>query len=262
MEEKKMHSSIFCGQVSHSRTTPKAHSFQYRLFMMYLDLGELDRVFENRWLWSTSRPAIARFKRENYFGNPDEPLDKSIRDLVKYETGARPDGPIRLLTHLSYFGYSFNPISIYYCFDREDSRVKSIVAEVSNTPWGERHCYVLSDDMNSGDTRARQFRTEKELHVSPFMDMNVTYDWLLTEPADNLVVRINNKVNTESFFNATLVLRRQEITGPALARVLVAYPLMTLKVIWGIHWQAFQLWLKGCPVQTHPAKQATIKASR
>lgn len=254
-----MHSSIFSGQVSHSRTSPQAHSFQYRLFMMFLDLGELDRVFEGRWFWSTSRPALARFKRENYFGNPAQPLDKTVRDLVQDNSGARPDGPIRLLTHLSYFGYSFNPINLYYCFDRDDTRVETIVAEVSNTPWGERHCYVLSDRMNLGSDQIRRFTTGKELHVSPFMDMNVTYNWLLTEPTDELVVRIDNMLDQQRFFNASLILRRQEISGPALARMLVGFPLMTLKVIWGIHWQALRLWLKGCPVKTHPAKQTSLQ---
>jgi hypothetical protein len=228
--------------------------------MMYLDLSELDRVFNGRWFWSTSRFALARFKRENYFGDPNEPLDKSVRDLVYDRTGTRPEGPIRLLTHLSYFGYSFNPISLYYCFDRDDTRLETVVAEVSNTPWGERHCYVLPDKTNFGDRQTRRFRTEKKLHVSPFINMNVTYEWLVTEPKDDLVVRINNSVNEERFFNATLILRRQEISGPALAGILAAFPFMTLKVIWGIHWQALKLWLKGCPVQTHPAKQASLQA--
>lgn len=229
--------------------------------MMYLDLSELDRVFNGRWFWSTSRFALARFKRENYFGDPSEPLDKSVRDLVKVRTGTRPEGPIRLLTHLSYFGYSFNPISLYYCFDRYDARIETVVAEVRNTPWGERHCYVLADRMNLGDLQTRRFRTEKKLHVSPFMNMNVTYEWLVTEPKDDLVVRINNSVNEERLFNATLILRRQEISGRALAGILVGFPFMTLKVIWGIYWQALMLWLKGCPVQTHPAKQTSLRAS-
>ena len=229
---------------------------------MYLDLGELDRIFKGRWFWSTSRTALARFKRENYFGDPTQSLEEAVRALVKDRTGKYPEGPIRLLTHLSYFGYSFNPISVYYCFDRDDTRVETIVAEVSNTPWGERHCYVLSDNMNFGDGRTREFTTDKKLHVSPFMDMNVTYDWLLTEPADDLVVRINNRVDEKSFFNATLILRRQEISGLVLARMLVGFPLMTLKVVWGIHWQALKLWLKGCPVEPHPAKRASLQASQ
>lgn len=257
-----MHSCIFRGQVSHSRSEPVDHSFKYRLFMAYLDLDELDRVFSGRWFWSTRRAALARFRREDHFGDPDQPLDDAIRDLVDARTGTRPSGPIRLLTHLSYFGYCFNPISLYYCFDRDDSRVETIVAEVNNTPWGERHCYVLADDKNLGDEATRRFRTAKELHVSPFMDMDVIYDWLLTEPAQELVVRISNETEQKRLFNATLILERQEISGIALARMLANFPFMTLKVIWSIHWQALKLWLKGCPVHTHPAKQISPHATQ
>lgn len=257
-----MHSSIFSGLVSHSRKTPLQHSFRYRLFMMYLDLDELERVFAGRWLWSTKRFALARFRRENYFGDPAIPLDQCVRELVAERSGARPEGPIRLLTHLSYFGYSFNPISLYYCFDRDDTRVETIVAEVSNTPWGERHCYVLANNLNSGSGRARRYSTAKKLHVSPFMSMDMRYDWLLTEPADDLVVRIDNRIDGVQNFNATLVLRRQEISGPVLASVLLEFPLITLKIILAIHWQALKLWLKGCRVQDHPQKQSTLKASQ
>ena len=257
-----MHSSIFSGQVSHHRATPLEHSFQFRLFMMYLDLDELDRVFEGRWFWSTRRAALARYRREDHFGDPKQPLDDVVRDLVADKTGKRPNGRIRLLTHLRYFGYCFNPISLYYCFDRDDMRVETIVAEVCNTPWGERHCYVLSEDMNTGDRRTKRFTTRKALHVSPFMDMNITYDWLLTEPTDDLVVRISNTADDERFFKATMILRRQAISGPALARMLVRFPFMTLKVIGGIHWQALKLWLRGCPVQPHPAKQTSLQVNR
>jgi len=187
-----MHSCIFSGQVKHSRSVPVEHAFRYRLFMMYLDLEEVPQVFRGRWFWSTARPALARFRRENYLGDPGMPLDRAVRELVLQRTGRRPDGPIRLLTNLSYFGYCFNPISIYYCFDASGSRVESIVAEVSNTPWGERHCYVLADSANLGDERIRRFESGKELHVSPFMGMDMDYSWLLTSPADNLVVRISN----------------------------------------------------------------------
>lgn len=117
-----MHSCIFSGQVNHNRAVPVGHRFQYGLFMMYLDLAELPKVFRGRWFWSTTRRALARFRRENYLGNPSESLDKSVRDLVMQRTGRRPTGPVRLLTNLSYFGYCFNPISIYYCFDGRQAR--------------------------------------------------------------------------------------------------------------------------------------------
>ena len=254
-----MQSSIFVGQVSHSRKSPLEHAFDYRVFMAYLDLDELDDVFRNRWFWSTRRPALARFRREDHLGDPKRPLVDCVRDLVENETGTRPGGPVRLLTNLAYFGYCINPISIYYCFDPAGEVVTAIVADVTNTPWGERHCYVLADPMNTGDSLTHRYHIKKELHVSPFMQMDVEYDWLLTAPADNLVVRINNRTDNQKFFNATLVLKRKEITGGALASVLLQYPLMTAKVAFGIYWQAFRLWLKGCPVHTHPDKAGSVQ---
>lgn len=256
-----MQSSIYRGQVSHSRKTPLQHGFRYDVFMMYLDLAELDEVFRGRWFWSARRPALARFRRENHFGDASESLDKSVRDLVEERTGTRPAGPVRLLTNLAYFGYCFNPISLYYCFDKADRHVETVVAEVSNTPWGERCCYVLSDEMNTGDDRTRRYRTAKKMHVSPFMDMDIEYDWLLTSPEDELVVRINNLTDDGRFFNATLILERQEITGRSLASVLIRYPLMTARVAFAIYWQALRLWLKGCPLHSHPDKNKSIQVS-
>ena len=252
-----MHSAIFKGQVKHARRTPLAHSFQYDVYMMYLDLDELDRVFAKRWFWSTRRAAIARFRRRNYLGDPQQPLADAVRDLVDSRTGRRPAGPIRLLTNLSCFGVCFNPISLYYCFDDSGERLVSIVAEVSNTPWGERHCYVL-DGATSTDEPVRA-ETGKELHVSPFMSMDINYEWLLTAPADDLVVRIRNREGSESFFLATLIMRRSEITTAELAKTLFRFPLMTWKVMLGIYWQALRLWLKGVPPQVHPDKQSTVQ---
>ena len=123
-----MNSAIFEGQVRHRRTQPTGHEFVYRLFMMYLDLSELDTVFKNRWFWSARRSALARFRRENHLGDKSVSLDKAVRDLVETETGSRPRGPVRLLTNLSYFGYCFNPVSFYYCFDADDQQVQTIVA--------------------------------------------------------------------------------------------------------------------------------------
>lgn len=181
-----MKSGIYFGRVEHRRLAPVEHGFSYRMFMLYLDLAELPRVFRGRWLWSTRRAALARFRREDHFGEPGRPLDECVRDLVAQETGARPGGPIRLLTHLSYFGYVFNPVSFYYCFDADDTRVQTIVAEVNNTPWGERHCYVLSQGANMGSKAGQgghgRFFPRKVMHVSPFMEMDVTYDWRFGGP--------------------------------------------------------------------------------
>jgi DUF1365 family protein len=238
---------------------PVEHAFTYRLFMMYLDLAEADGVFRRHWLWSTRRRAVARFRREDHLGDPSTPLDRAVRDLVAERTGKRPAGPIRLLTHLGYFGYRFNPVSFYYCFDSEDQKVETIVAEVNNTPWGEQHCYVLDDAGERAEGHRMRYRPAKVMHVSPFMEMDVDYDWRFSTPGPRLDVHMQNERNGQKIFDATLSLERKEISSGSLARVLIVYPLVTLKVILAIHWQALLLWLKGVPVQDHPDKAAKLQ---
>ncbi len=254
-----MKSAIFEGQVRHRRMQPRGHEFVYRLFMMYLDLSELDTVFKRRWFWSAGKPALARFRRENHLGDTQVPLDQAVRDLVENETGDRPQGPVRLLTNLNYFGYCFNPVSFYYCFDKDDHEVETIVAEVNNTPWGERFCYVLGEAMNQGRATHKRYSPVKQMHVSPFMPMDIDYDWRFSSPARKLSVHMENARRGHKIFDATLDFRRTEISTASLARVLLFYPLMTLKVIFAIHWQALRLWLKRVPVYDHPAKNIPIK---
>lgn len=250
-----MNSAIYLGQVRHRRNNPVEHEFSYRLFMMYLDLDELTHLFRGRWFWSTRRAALARFRREDHLGDPGVPLDQAVRELVTAETGSTPRGPIRLLTNLSYFGYGFNPVSFYYCFNEDDSELEVIVAEVNNTPWGERHCYVLPNSEDRGAGGHKRFFPAKEMHVSPFMQMDVEYDWRFSTPGDELAVHMVNSRQGIKIFDATLVLQREQVTAGALARVLLSYPLMTMKIITAIHWQALKLWLKGAPVHDHPAKK-------
>ena len=257
-----MNSAIFSGQVSHARRGSVTHRFNYRLFMMYLDLAELPRVFDGRWFWSTRRAALARFRRSDHFGDPNLPLDECVRDLVESETGSRPTGAIRLLTHLSYFGFCFNPISIYYCFDESGENIEAYVAEVTNTPWGERHCYVLPASEDFGTGAASRFKSEKRLHVSPFMEMAMTYDWLITQPGQDIVVRIDNHDQSGPVFRASMILKREEINGPALARALIHFPFMTLRVVFRIHWQALRLWWKGCRIVAHPQKTRSAETER
>ena len=248
-----MHSCLYEGRVRHRRFTPRTHAFDYPLFMVYLDLDELDTVFSGRWLWSTGRPAVARFSRADHTGDPRVPLGEAIRDLVEAHVGKRPAGPVRLLTHLRYYGFVFNPVSFYYCFDKTDGRVETVVAEVNNTPWGERHCYVLPVAPDS-DGRHLRFAPAKEFHVSPFMPMDIDYDWRLSRPGEKLSVHLRNLREGSKVFAATLVLERRAIGGRELARVLVRYPFMTATVVAGIYWQALRLWLKGTPFHPHPDK--------
>lgn len=250
-----MESCIFEGTIRHRRFTPVEHGYAYSLFMMYLDLDELPQIFRHRWAWSSERPALARFNRKDHLGDPAQPLSEAIRDLVATSTGTRPHGPIRLLTHLRYFGYGFNPVSFYYCYDRDGRRVETIVAEVNNTPWGEQHSYVLSDALNEAGSGRKRYRFNKAFHVSPFMDMDVQYDWRFVDPGRRLTIHMDNWQHGQRFFDATMTMTRTEITGPSLARVLANHPFMTAKVIGTIYWNALRLWLKGVPFHARPGNR-------
>jgi uncharacterized protein len=264
-------SCLYLGSLRHRRFTPKPHAFRYPLFMVYLDLAELDEVFRRHWWWSMRRWAPARFCRADHLGDAAVPLDQAVRGLVARETGRRPQGPIRLLTHLRYFGHCFNPVSFYYCFDAGGENVECVVAEVNNTPWGERHCYVLTkpDQPVEAATGMRQgyrrYHSGKVFHVSPFMPMELDYAWGFSVPSDKLLVHMalhearregaqRASTGVEKVFDATLRLERAPVTGMQLARTLVRFPLMTVQVMAAIHWQALKLWVKRVPVHTHPAK--------
>ena len=249
-----MKSCIYQGRVRHRRFTPAENGFSYSLFMLYLDLSELPALFDRHWLLSARRFNLAWFRRADHLGDLAVPLATAVRDLVQAETGRRPAGPIRLLTHLRYFGYGFNPVIFYYCFDEQDQRVETIVAEVNNTPWGERHCYVLDERLNEGHGRNKRYRFDKRFHVSPFMEMALDYDWRFNTPADRLAVHMANLKNGARLFDATLTLERKALGAPVLARTLAIHPFMTGKVIAMIYWQALKLWWKRAPLHTHPRK--------
>lgn len=261
-----MNSRIYVGQVRHRRYTPAQHAFQYALFMLYIDLDELPQLFRKRWLWSARRPAIARFRRADHLGDASTDLRDAVKTLVRDETGISLNGPIRLLTNLRYFGHGFNPVSFYYCFDRNNTRIEHIIAEVNNTPWGEQYCYVLTETDNVANKRGagkhKQYRPVKDFHVSPFMPMNINYDWRFNQPDQRLTVHMQNFIDNEKLFDATLDFEYRPMTSKNMARVLVQYPIITMKVVTGIYYQALRLLLKRIPFYDHPATSEKSVSTR
>lgn len=245
-------SAVYEGVVRHRRREGCPHSFRYRLAQLLLDLDEVEDVFAHQRFWSVGRRNLAEFRRSDYLGPAHRPLIQAVRDRVAQVTGTEPRGPIRLLTHLRYAGYIFNPVSFYYCYEADGVALHSIVAEITNTPWNERHAYVLPVKTAIGQGRRMAWTFDKTFHVSPFLPMQRRYCWMFSPPADSLYVHMQLMSGERCEFEATLALKRFPLTDQSLRRVLWRYPLMTCQVIAGIYWQALRLWVKGSAVYAHP----------
>ena len=250
-----MNSCLYEGTVRHRRRHEVSDEFRHRLFMLCLDLDELPGALDRHPLWSARRPALAWFRRADYLGDRDLPLAGCVRDLVKSSTGRRPQGPVRLLTHIRCFGHCFNPVSFYYCYEPTGEHVEAVVAHVTNTPWGESHPYVLpvGAPADHGSASVISGHFEKELHVSPLMGMDHVYEWRLTEPGERLAVHIESRDRAgESIFDATLSLARRELDRRAMGRALARYPLLTVRIIAAIYAHALRLRLRGASYHPHP----------
>jgi DUF1365 family protein len=258
-----VNSCLYEGSVRHRRHGIPDDEFHYSMFMVYLDLDELPGCLDARILSSARHPALAWFRRSDHLGDPRTPLPQAVRELVLQRTGIAPEGPIRLLTHLRCFGHCFNPVSFYYCFDRTGEHVRTVVAHVTNTPWGESHSYVMpvSRASDHGSATLLRASSRKRLHVSPLMGMQHTYEWRASEPAEQLLVHIESRTSGgegseggERVFDATLSLRRRELSSGQLARSLARYPFLTLRILARIYGHALRLRVRGASYFPHPAK--------
>jgi DUF1365 family protein len=249
-------SCVYVGTVRHRRDRPAAHAFSFPLFLPLIDLEEVDRFFRIPLLCSTSPISAVRFRRADYYGDPTRSLADCVRELVQHRTGISSTGPIRLLTNLRYFGFVFNPVSFYFCYDTDGETLQAVVADVTNTPWGEKHEYVIPCDP---DANTHTHECDKEFHVSPFMQMAMQYRWRMTSPGSRLDVQIRNHDAADCIFEASLELKRQELTYARLCGLLVRFPFITLRSPLAIYWQAFRLWWKKVPFVPHP-KQRTLES--
>lgn len=244
-----MKSAIYQGRVMHRRYTPKQHQFSYHLFMVYLDLDELGTVFEGIPFWSDNGSrALAYFRRSDYLEPYDIPLQQVVRNIIYDQAQVQHTGPIRMLTHLRILGFCFNPVTFYYCFDDTDSKLEFVIAEITNTPWNERHQYLV--DMRESNSMS----FAKVFHVSPFLDMDMQYDWKFAMPADKILVNMEVE-KQQRYLTANMSLTKKPINRSNMIKLLLRSGLVNYKVVWGIYWQAAKLYLKRVPFYPHPDKR-------
>jgi len=246
-----MHSAIATGRVWHQRFEPRRHRFSYRTSYALFDIDRVRELSARSRLWSVERFNLVSYRRKDCLDPTDRLLRQAVIERVAAVTGRHPGGSIFLLTHLRQWGVCFNPVSFYFCHD-SSGWLESIVAEVHNTPWNQRHAYVLDcRDQAGPDYR---FKFDKAFHVSPFMPMDIGYDWRFRIEPDHLDVHMHLKRSNRKCFTAGMRLALEPMTTSSMRRMPLRFPLMTLKVVGAIYWQALRLWLKRIPFYAHPDK--------
>lgn len=252
-----MESALYEGRVRHRRFAPRAHRLAYPVFMLYADLGELDRLFAGSRLASTRRPALLRLRRGDHFGPPDRDWADVVRDAAAERLGRRPAGAVRLMTNPRTLGFRMNPVSFFFLFD-EEGELDALLAEVTNTPWDERHLYVV--DARRGRGRAFEAAFPKAFHVSPFLPMDTEYRWRFTAPEQRWAMHMESFRAGEKLLDATLTLERRPLDPANLRRVLLAHPALTSRVWLWIYLHAARLWTKRVPFHPHPRRASSNPA--
>ena len=241
-------SRIMIGEVRHRRFTPSRHDLNYGLFMPCIDLDEWHSLKTSVWGLGESWWHWARLKRADYVGEKGD-FKAAVQDKVHELTGTRVSGKVVALIHLRYLGMYFSPVNFYYLYD-ESGKFRYLLAEVSNTPWNERHYYAVSADEHEPHNGWQQPKT---FHVSPFNPIDQGYQWKIRPLTDKVFVHLECHRNDKEF-DATLLMKGVPFTTRQLFGLLLKTPVMTIKVVAGIYWEAFKLWRKKVPIYDHPER--------
>lgn len=254
-----MNSALYSGLITHRRFSPKAHAFTYRIGMLYLDLDEQEQLMKLSPFSGQSRLAPYSFRASDYlheYTAKGISLTGAVREILRASMGRAPLGRICLLTQARSWGLSFNPVSLFYCFEL-DGTLAAIVCEVTNTPWGERYHYVLPADADGH----QHFSVAKGFHVSPFLPRDLEYRMSFSQPSERLGVHMADWQGEHKVFDATLNLKREPLTRSALHRHLLSFPWMTAKTCLAIYWQALRLFIKRVPVLSHQAAEGSYRVA-
>ncbi len=255
-----MQSCFYAGVVTHQRATPVPHYLRYKVSMAYLDLDETE-VLKKRGRLSRRRFSLGTFDESDHVFGQHGAIKQALRQFLARNHGLQLEGPVRLLTQLRVLGLYFSPLNLYYCFDSDGSRVVAVVAEVSNTPWNQRHHYVLCSGNQIANADRLEYYHPKQFHVSPFMPMEMAYSWRLSVPTKELSVRIETQRDDQPIMTAAMELERLELSPANLRRLAFRTPAAPVQILSGIYYQAFKLWWKKCPYYPHPKSLATHSPS-
>ena len=250
-----LRSAMYAGKVTHKRLRPRKHFLRYRMFYMLFDIDEIDRIAETHWLFSRNRLNLFSFFDRDYgnefdTGNGGFCLRAYVENNLREARIQTDGGAIQLMTMPRILGYVFNPLSVYFCYDRTGV-LTGLIYEVNNT-FSQRHSYVFSLGESQDNEGPLHQECAKEFYVSPFMDMALRYDFTITRPRDTASVMINAKDSDGLIIATAFTGERREFSDGELLKLAFAYPLLTLKVVAGIHWEALCIWLKGVGLKPRP----------
>lgn len=249
-----LRSALYAGQVMHQRLRPRRHRLRYRVFSLLLDLDELSTLHQRlRWLSVDRFNLFSIYRRDHGAGDAQGPRAHVEQQLLA--AGLPAGGAIRLLTMPRILGYAFNPLSVYFCHAPQGDVLQAILYEVNNT-FGQRHSYLIPVATGSTADEAIVQHCDKGFHVSPFLDLALQYRFTVRPPADALHVGIQVRDAQGAVLVATLDADRQALSDRALLRAFFGHPLLTLKVVGAIHWEALQLWRKGLRIHRLPPAPA------